>query len=398
MTPNPSQPDSAPLRLGLLGAGGFAQFVGEAIASIPELTVSAVADLSSGRGEHLAKRFDARYVSADELISHPEVDAVVIATPPALHAEQSLAALRAGKHVFCEKPASLSSEQMAEVAAEAEARGLTYALDHVIHHNPLVLLLATLREQGLLGEVQRFVFENDAGDSGLDPEHWFWDPEHSGGIFLEHAVHFFDVARVLVGSPERVVQAMQHERPDGRVDTVVATVRHENGALATHAHGFSHDNLTERQLMRVDFGPAEARLVGWIPLGLSLDAWVDDEVLDALAEIAQHPERWLAVPGFQAGPNQGAELWVDRDAAPEGLHTHDVDLPYKHHVGLYVALGQPQDKQQVYSSSVRAALVDFVNCVRTGGVPRAGVAEGIATVSVASAATRALSSGATEQV
>ena len=58
---------------------------------------------------------------------------------------------------------------MAEVAAEAEARGLTYALDHVIHHNPLVLLLATLREQGLLGEVQRFVFENDAGDSGQMP-------------------------------------------------------------------------------------------------------------------------------------------------------------------------------------------------------------------------------------
>lgn len=401
MTSSPTVESSTrpgPMRLGVIGAGGFAGFICDALSPLPQVRVTAVADQDVDRAEALASRWSASAMDVPTLLASPDLDGVVIATPPAQHAALSAAALEAGKHVFCEKPAALTLDEMTQVSNLARRTGLVYAVDHVIHHNPLVGLLDQLRRRGVLGAVQRFVFENDAGDSDLGPDHWFWDPGHSGGIFLEHGVHFFDVARLLVGQPELAVQAMQHARPDGRVDTVVATVRHANGALATHSHGFSHANPTERQLMRVDFGLAEARLEGWIPLELRLDAWVDAPGLEVLEAVADDPASWLSVPGFEPGPRQSAHLEVARDAAPDGLRTHDTDHATPHRAILTVVLGEAADKQEVYTNSVRAAIVDFAHCARTGGQPRAGLAEAAATVAVASAATRALSSGATESV
>ncbi|MBQ0906006.1 Gfo/Idh/MocA family oxidoreductase [Micromonospora sp. U21] len=65
----------------------------------------------------------------------------------------------------------------------------------------------------MLGPVRRLAFENDASDEDLGPEHWFWDERASGGIFVEHGVHFFDAADALVGSTPESVQGMLGHRP-----------------------------------------------------------------------------------------------------------------------------------------------------------------------------------------
>ena len=383
----------SPLRLGIVGAGGFAEFVRDAARGVPEVEIVALYDKDAERARAVAGEAVV-CDTLDDLLSM--VDGVLIGTPPSTHAPIALAAARAGRHVFCEKPLAASVAEADEVAAAVRDAGTTLVVDHVIHYNPVVLLLAKLRERGVLGPVQRFLFENDAGDSDLGPDHWFWDEAVSGGIFVEHGVHFFDVAQVIVGTPAVEVQAMAARRPDGRIDTVVATARHEGGALATHAHGFSHPGAAERQLMRIDFGSAEARLPGWIPLEVRLDAFVGNAGLAVLEEVATEERDWLALPGFTFGPNFSVTLQVE--PGPGVLHSRDADLPAAHAVRLVVRLGSAADKQYVYANSVRAALTDFARCARSGEPPIAGVDAGVATVRVAVAATRALAAETVEPV
>ena len=377
MSPTP------PLRVGIIGAGGFARFVAEAIATLPELRLAAVADRHPERAAAVAPPGAHTHTSFDELLADEDVEAVVIATKPCDHAALTVQALQAGKHVFCEKPAGLSPQEMAQVAEALRTSSRGYVIDHVVHHNPLVQLLHRLHQAGVLDAPQRFVFDNDAGDSGLGPDHWFWDREVSGGILLEHGVHFFDVARLLVDSPEVEASSLAHARPDGQVDNVVATVRHANGALATHWHGFSHADASERQRMRIDYGLAEARLEGWIPLTLELDAWLNPDQLATL-ETSLAPDGFLAVPGFRPGSSQRVEL--ERVGVPKDLRTHDREHPGLQRVLLHAQLGGPGDKQEVYRESVRAALTDLVVAAR-GGQPEAGLAQAAAAVEVAHAAT-----------
>lgn len=384
------------LRLGLIGAGGFAGFVAGVIATLPQLRVIEVFDVEVAHAAELAAEVGAA-VAPDIETLLSRLDGVIIATPPATHAELAVQAAQAGVHVFCEKPLALSDADAAAVETAVEASGVTYVVDHVIRYNPLVRGLVKLRSADVFGAVQRFFFENDAGDSRLGPDHWFWDQQVSGGILLEHAVHFIDVANMLIGSPATQTQAMATERPDSRLDTVVATVRHADGALATHAHGFAHPDHGEHQLMRIDFGRAEARLDGWIPLDLRLEALVDDEGLAVLRAVADDPADWLGVPGHRTLGSRSVDLRV-RPADVGEATSRGVTVPAPHHVMLRARLGAESEKHAVYAESVRSALVDFATSISTGAAPSAGVAQGVETIRIATADTRALRSGNTESV
>jgi len=94
-----------PLALGLIGYGGFGRFCLDVYAAMPDLRVVAVADVDAARRQEAAERYGARpYADAADLLAAPDVDVVAICTPPYTHTLLSLAAARAGKHIFCEKP------------------------------------------------------------------------------------------------------------------------------------------------------------------------------------------------------------------------------------------------------------------------------------------------------
>jgi len=385
-----------PLGLGVVGAGSFAEFVCAAAGQLPgEVLIAAVADLDPARARRLAERHRAS-VAADvrELLDDDRVDAIIIATPPSSHAPLTLAALAAGRHVFCEKPAALDPADAAQVRAAVQQSGRTYLVDHLLRYNPILAALGRLRERGLLGPVQRLAFENDAADEDLPPGHWFWDEAVSGGILLEHGVHFFDAASLLLSAPARSVQAIGRTRPDGPTDTVACTVAHADGALARYAHGFSHAHRAERQLLRLDCGLAEVRVHGWIPLRADLDLWTDrpDEVeqLDA-AELFE-------MPGFRLSGTEELAVRVTRDAAAASARARGVEHRAPHHVTVRLDLGWPERKQQVYAECARAALHDFARSARTGATPRAGIDAGLRAVELAAAATRALHDGRTHHL
>jgi predicted dehydrogenase len=381
------------LGLGLVGAGRFAAFLAAAVADVPGLALRAVADPELSRARQLGGGYGAAATGSwRSLLGDPAVEAVAVATPPHAHAEVALAALAAGRHVFCEKPMAMQRSDAVAVAAAAERSGRVLVVDHVLRYNPLLAALVSLRD-GLLGPVQRFAFENDASDEDLPPGHWFWDERQSGGIFVEHGVHFFDAAHLLVGSTPDSVAAVTATRSDGTTDLVSATALHPGGALATHTHGFTHAARCERQVMRLDHGTAEVRVAGWIPLRATVDLWTDDAGAASAYGLPARAAELLHVPGHRLGPGAGITAAVHRDAGPASARGRGRDLRVPHRVELRLVLGDDAAKERVYAESVRAALTDLVSAAAGGPRPRSGAPEALAAVTVAEAARRAAAEG-----
>ncbi|MFD8567289.1 Gfo/Idh/MocA family protein [Streptomyces sp. NPDC059639] len=390
----------APLGIGLVGCGGFAEFVLDAAAGLPGLRLAAVADPSAERAARLGARHGVpALASLDELLELGDVEAVLIATPPATHAEMAVTALRAGRHVFCEKPLATTAEDAAAVAAEARRTGRVLVVDHVLRYNPLLRAVRRLTERGLLGPARRFLFENDASDEDLGPDHWFWDRAHSGGIFVEHGVHFFDAARALLGSDPVSVRATAVRRPDGPVDMVSADVVHPDGVLASHLHSFTHAHRAERQLMRLDHGFAETRICGWIPVRAEVLAWTDEEGALAWERLPSLADALLSVDGFTRHGFERVTVEVERDAGssvPARGRGEQRTVP--HRVRAVLDLGGEPRKPYVYAQSVRAALADLVRAVHEGSVPQADAVSGLSAVAVAEAATVAADTGVAQPV
>ena len=376
------------LRLGVVGAGRFATFLTGAVADLPDVAVHVVADQDPEAAALLAKAYDARVAGSwQEVLDDPTVDVVVVATPPASHAEIAREALWCGKHVFCEKPLATTSADLDALVATATAGDRVLVVDHVLRYNPLLAAVARLQAE-LLGAPQRFLFENDASDEDLHDTHWFWDQDASGGIFVEHGVHFFDAAAMLLGREASAVQATAARRTTGQVDLVSATVHHGEDVLATHTHSFTHAHRAERQLMRLDHGGAETRIEGWIPVQAAVDLWTDDAGADLVEGLPSRTDL-LELDGFRLGQQVPVTVDVRRDAGTEHARGRGRDLTVPHHARVTLTLGGHPAKAAVYTESVRAAMADLVRAVRTGSAPRSGLTEAVGATRLALAATLA---------
>lgn len=209
------------------------------------------------------------YEDFDALAADPELDALWLVTPSALHADQIVAALRAGKHVFCEKPLSLDLGECERVLAEARARPhLVATIGFMRRFDPSY---RDAYARVAAGEIGRpFLVRSQTCDRN-DPEGFFvrFAPS-SGGIFLDCTVHDIDVARWLLGAPRatRVYAAgavALHEglRACGDVDNGVAICEFEGGRLAMFyaSRTMAHGNDTHSEVI----GTAGALAIGRNP-------------------------------------------------------------------------------------------------------------------------------------
>jgi predicted dehydrogenase len=343
----------------------------------------AVADPDRARAGALAAAHRVEACEPERLLADQRVSVVAIATPPADHARLALAALGSGRHVFCEKPLATRLEDATEVVAAAGAAGAPrLTVDYVLRHNPLYALLRRL-QQAVLGPPRRFALENLASDEHLGRDHWFWDREVSGGIQVEHGVHFFDTAAWLLGSQPERVQALEAARPDGRVDTVLATASHPGGATASYAHSFARPDRAESQWTTLDWGEqASGRLYGWIPVELELDIRTDGAGLAAVQALATDQRAALAVPGYRPS---GAER-ITLELASRGQ-------PGRWDLHLRATLGGSAAKHRAYRESVRAGLADLVAAITTGGHPTVTPADAWTSLATALAATASATTG-----
>ena len=223
------------IRIGIVGAGRIGLVHAESVTyHIPEAQVVMVTDVVLDNAKRLAERFGVPKYSADymDLINDPDIDAVLVCSPTPTHADISIAAMKAGKHVFCEKPVHTSLEKIKEVAQVAKETGRTLQIgfNRRFDHNHKAVQRAV--KEGKLGNVEIIKI------TSRDPEPP--SPEYaasSGGLYIDMMIHDFDMAMFLAGSDVKEVYAMGTSLVDkrigeaGDVDTAIVTLTFENGAL-----------------------------------------------------------------------------------------------------------------------------------------------------------------------
>lgn len=145
--------------------------------------------------------------SWEELVADPEVDVVDIVTPNTFHKDVAIAASRARKHIWCEKPLAVTADDAAQMTEAAEAAGVQTLLGFTYLHNPALALAKSLIAEGELGEIVSFTGSFTA-DTMIDPDVPFsWRLDRSragGGAFADLGSHLVSIARYLVGDISKV--------------------------------------------------------------------------------------------------------------------------------------------------------------------------------------------------
>lgn len=220
---------------GVIGLGWAATgLVGPAINADEDSQIVAATSRDAERAAAYGEKLGVKnlYTDYQEMLADPEVDVVYIATPNALHAEQAIAALRAGKHVLAEKPIAMNPIDAQAVVAAAEQSGTKLGTNFQTRHYAPIAEIKRLLDAGTIGDV--VVIQAESSSSGVMPlKGWRTDADLAGmGAVYNLGVHPLDLIRYLAASEVAEVTAFTDAGREQKLDTLALTlVRFESGAL-----------------------------------------------------------------------------------------------------------------------------------------------------------------------
>lgn len=215
---------------------------------------------------HKVKR---SYDSFREMLKDPELDALYIATPNSLHAEQTIQAAEAGKHVLCEKPMALIVADCERMIEACHKNGVKLGIDFQNRHHPAHVEASRLMVSGEVGPVTLATAQYCHGRVGPGYQGWRADPEMAGaGALMGTGLHTIDLLRFVLGSEIAEVRALTDEdRPSRPIDDMdMVILEFENGVHGLTISGIrvprSYNNL-------VIYG-SKARITGVNTVGMPL--------------------------------------------------------------------------------------------------------------------------------
>ncbi|WP_119254816.1 Gfo/Idh/MocA family oxidoreductase [Shinella zoogloeoides] len=238
-------PKTNPVSVGLIGAGRIGSFHGETVARrLVDADLVAIADPAPDAAAKLAKNLevDAAYTNIADLLAHPGLEAVIIATPARFHTNVLVQAAEAGKAIFCEKPMALTLDEADRAIAAAKAAGVPLQVGFNRRWDQAFAEGRAAIDAGKIGTPQLIrSLTRDPGPFGADPEKIpLWT------IFYETLIHDFDTLLWLNPGARPVevyATADALVRPDSRdkgfLDTAVVTIRFDNGSVAVAEANFS---------------------------------------------------------------------------------------------------------------------------------------------------------------
>jgi predicted dehydrogenase/threonine dehydrogenase-like Zn-dependent dehydrogenase len=242
-----------------VGAGSFASST--LLPTISRLAGVRLRGLVSARGLsswNLARRYGCSFAATDleEVLTDPETDAVVVSTRHHLHVPHGLQVLRAGKHLFLEKPLAISSDQLedwVEGIRSLEEASPIWTLGFNRRFSPAAVLLRQHLER--VHDVKGVTIRFNAG--AIPADHWVHDPEVGGGRLVGEACHAIDLASYLIGSlPVRVyAQAISSSSAGlGLEDNASIQLRYADGSVATILYTSRGDRSLGKERIEVHAG------------------------------------------------------------------------------------------------------------------------------------------------
>ncbi|MFH1852317.1 MAG: Gfo/Idh/MocA family oxidoreductase [Candidatus Neomarinimicrobiota bacterium] len=352
-------------KLAIIGYGGFGQFLHHCWSINPAVQLVAVADLKPPQPVDPQIHY---YSDWRELLTDPAIDIVAIATPPASHVEIALEAIRQHKSVILEKPIAITIDSARALKTACQRSSSIVVADFMLRFNPLVRLLKSWTDSMAFGRLRRVIIENYAQDESLPVEHWFWDKQQSGGILIEHGVHFIDLVNYISGARPSEISGVRIKRNQRQEDQVLATIGYENGTIATHYHDFSRPGFFESTSQKFIFDLAEVELTGWIPLAGSVKALVNGTTVELVRNLPGFGSDGI-VPIWDLKDDSRPAGWGqpanDRPAGPETVTSGGQNYAVTDQISGNFHLRQT--KQEAYSQALNAVLADVIESI---GNPR----------------------------
>jgi myo-inositol 2-dehydrogenase/D-chiro-inositol 1-dehydrogenase len=191
------------LEIAQFGAGRIGQIHAANIAAMKDVRLRYIVDLNADAARKLAARYRARVVAERDALADREVGAVLIASSTDTHARLAIAAARAGKAIFCEKPIDLSLSKVDSCLQEVEKAGVPMFVGFNRRFDPSFSALKARLDAGEIGAVEQVVISSR--DPGPPPLSYI---KVSGGMFRDMTIHDFDMARWLLGEEPVEVFAM----------------------------------------------------------------------------------------------------------------------------------------------------------------------------------------------
>lgn len=189
-------------KLAIVGLGGMGNWHRELIDTIDNLSVCGSYDILEEKQEYARSQGIKAYDSFEALLADEEVDMILCSVPNDIHKEVTIAALRAGKHVVCEKPAAISSKEFEEMMEVSKETGKLLVVHQNRRWDEDYLTIKKIYEENLLGPV--FKIESRVHGSRGIPGDWRKEKEHGGGMVLDWGVHILDQALQLI--PEKITR------------------------------------------------------------------------------------------------------------------------------------------------------------------------------------------------
>lgn len=222
---------SSVLRVGVVGAGYFGRYhcriLSELQSELQKVALTAISDLNAARAEEVARDLPCKNL-LPKIFSHYEsmlsiVDAVVIAAPTEAHKDIAIGCLRAGKHVFIEKPVTAALLDADELIEESDRRNLVVQVGHIERYNPGFIGLAGKVNFPTHVETERF---SPLLERALDTD-----------VTMDLMIHDIDIVLCLMGSQPVKVQAAGASVVSGKIDVAKAWLGFANGATALLSAG-----------------------------------------------------------------------------------------------------------------------------------------------------------------
>ncbi|GAB2550225.1 Gfo/Idh/MocA family protein [Nocardia heshunensis] len=345
------------IRVGVVGASGWADSSHlPALTALEEFEVTAVATTGQASADRVAAAHGVRHAFADagQLISHPDVDLVVVSVKASGHAALIRAALAAGKHVVSEWPLGVDAEEADELTAAAEAAGVVHAVVLQGHHSPSARFVADLLADGRIGSLESVALLAEGapwGGNRIWPSLVFGlDPAEGSNVLTIMAGHFLATLERVAGPLIEVTARLP--RPHDRV-LVAGTDRTVPNATPSHVllHGLLAGGATAlvavhggngpaRDGFRLEFVGSDATLIATPVEPGTFIHWGDWDIRIG-DEVLAVPEGYRTVPAeVRSGPpaNIAALYREVACAIAEGRQPHPSFETALHHHRLLAAI------------------------------------------------------------